>query len=428
MALILNALMEIMRMPTIGGVLLELAFLATPLWVAVFVGLVVGWAWRPRWAAGLVGGGKGSSDDEMSANESKDAFYGLQLAVPKLDWLRVQLPSYVTYLIPEQSSEKKERDVDLGSPSQENKNLAVTLEDFQNLFALVETTDGGPAWIHMMDKSLPSMSYQAWRRDLEKGPPQYRSRTVFDDAKPETVRDFFWDDEFRMKNNWDDMLLYHESLEECPVTGTMLVHWIRKFPFFCSDREYTIGRRIWEVDGAYYCVTKGVPYSSIPRRKKPRRVDLYYSSWCIRAVESRRGDGQMTACEVLLFHYEDMGIPWEIAKLGVRQGMWGCVKKIEPGLRAYQAARNSGEPLSPCSMMAQINTKITSAYLKSLGDYNDQCADIVEAEKKPWGSNIPKFVLIGGALALACTVDRGLISKAIIFGAVRRFAKIGRRL
>ncbi|KAH0448154.1 hypothetical protein IEQ34_021954 [Dendrobium chrysotoxum] len=428
MALILNALMEIMRMPTIGGVLLELAFLATPLWVAVFVGLVVGWAWRPRWAAGLVGGGKGSSDDEMNANEGKDALYGLQLAVPRLDWLRAQLPSYVTYLIPEQGSEKKERDVDLGSPSQENENLAVTLEDFQNLFALVETTDGGPAWIHMMDKSLPSMSYQAWRRDLEKGPPQYRSRTVFDDAKPETVRDFFWDDEFRMKNNWDDMLLYHESLEECPVTGTMLVHWIRKFPFFCSDREYTIGRRIWEVDGVYYCVTKGVPYSSIPRRKKPRRVDLYYSSWCIRAVESRRGDGQMTACEVLLFHYEDMGIPWEIAKLGVRQGMWGCVKKIEPGLRAYQAARKSGEPLSPCSMMAQINTKVTSAYLKSLGDYNDQCDDIVEAEKKPWGSNIPKFVLIGGALALACTVDRGLITKAIIFGAVRRFAKIGRRL
>ncbi|PKU59592.1 hypothetical protein MA16_Dca017155 [Dendrobium catenatum] len=464
MALILNALMEIMRMPTIGGVLLELAFLATPLWVAVFVGLVVGWAWRPRWAAGLVGGGKGNSDDEMNVNESKDAFYGLQLAVPRLDWLRAQLPSYVTYLIPEQGSEKKKSDVDLGSPSQENKNLAVTLEDFQNLFALVETTDGGPAWIHMMDKSLPSLSYQAWRRDLEKGPPQYRSRTVFDDAKPETVRDFFWDDEFRMKNKWDDMLLYHETLEECPVTGTMLVHWIRKFPFFCSDREYTIGRRIWEVDGAYYCVTKKIllivlcstmslvchtPQYLAERNPgewtfitpagafvQARNFYLYLLNIFLKfliltplfSVESRRGDGQMTACEVLLFHYEDMGIPWEIAKLGVRQGMWGCVKKIEPGLRAYQAARKSGEPLSPCSMMAQINTKVTSSYLKSLGDYSDQCDDIVEAEKKPWGSNIPKFVLIGGALALACTVDRGLITKAIIFGAVRRFAKIGRRL
>lgn len=138
----------------------------------------------------------------------------------------------------------------------------MTFEDLQNLLALVETTDGGPAWIHMMDKSLPSMSYQAWRRDheacfvsvdcfqfgagffsfyhiqlsnpffflfmMQRGPPQYRSRTIFDDAKPETVRNFFWDDEFRMKNKWDDMLLYHESLEECPLTGTMVVHWIRK--------------------------------------------------------------------------------------------------------------------------------------------------------------------------------------------------------
>jgi hypothetical protein len=28
---------------------------------------------------------------------------------------------------------------------------------------------------------------------------------------------------------------------------------------------------------------QGVPSSSVPRRDKPRRVDLYYSSWCIRA-------------------------------------------------------------------------------------------------------------------------------------------------
>lgn len=40
------------------------------------------------------------------------------------------------------------------------------------------------------------------------------------------VRDFFWDDEFRLK--WDDMLLHAETLEECPTTGTMVVQWVRK--------------------------------------------------------------------------------------------------------------------------------------------------------------------------------------------------------
>lgn len=128
-----------------------------------------------------------------------------------------------------------------------------------------------------------------------------------------------------------------------------------------------------------------------------------------------------------------MGIPWELAKLGVRQGMWNCVKKIEPGLRAYQAARKSGEPLSHFVAIALINTKISSEHLRSLGSINDTSQEIVDAEKdkekeKPWGSNIPKFLIVGGAVALACTLDRGLLTKAVIFGVARRFANIGRRL
>lgn len=54
----------------------------------------------------------------------------------------------------------------------------------------------------------------------------YRSRTVFEDATPEIVRDFFWDDDFRLK--WDPMLSYFELLEELPCTGTSIVHWIKK--------------------------------------------------------------------------------------------------------------------------------------------------------------------------------------------------------
>lgn len=58
------------------------------------------------------------------------------------------------------------------------------------------------------------------------GPPQYRSRTVYEDMTPEMMRDFFWDDELRLK--WDDMLLEAETLEECPNNGTMVVKWVRK--------------------------------------------------------------------------------------------------------------------------------------------------------------------------------------------------------
>lgn len=148
-------------------------------------------------------------------------------------------------------------------------------------------------------------------------------------------------------------------------------------------------------------------------------------------VESRKGDGQLTACEVLLFHYEDMGIPWEIAKLGVRQGMWGTVKKIDPGLRAYQKERGLRSTIPHCAFMAQINTKVNVDYLRSLEDstHNDSLEDqSSNSNEKPVGKNIPKLLVVGGAIVLACTIDRGLLTKAVIFGIGRRFAKIGRRL
>lgn len=54
MALIMDALMEILKKPTIGDVLSEMALFVAPIWVAAFVGLVVGWTWKPRWAAQFV--------------------------------------------------------------------------------------------------------------------------------------------------------------------------------------------------------------------------------------------------------------------------------------------------------------------------------------------------------------------------------------
>lgn len=54
-----------------------------------------------------------------------------------------------------------------GSCSQIEKeeSCSVTDEDLRHICQLVEEKDGGPAWIHMMNKSTPTMGYQAWRRD-----------------------------------------------------------------------------------------------------------------------------------------------------------------------------------------------------------------------------------------------------------------------
>ncbi|KAL8154244.1 hypothetical protein V2J09_012004 [Rumex salicifolius] len=72
-----------------------------------------------------------------------------------------------------------------------------------------------------MERTTPSMTYQAWRHNPEIGSTVYCSRTVFEDANAELVRDFFWDDEFRPK--WDPMLSYFKILEECPQTGATIV-------------------------------------------------------------------------------------------------------------------------------------------------------------------------------------------------------------
>ncbi|KAJ6687431.1 PHOSPHATIDYLCHOLINE TRANSFER PROTEIN [Salix koriyanagi] len=446
MALI-EALYEVLGNPSsMLGVCTEMVGLLAPLWIAFLIGLVLGWSWKPKWVTRK--SDKLSCcvskilDSSLPSSPCRSLMSPLKTFGSFSQWNSFMLRSSTceaSWAVDNNNNNNNLAHQNL-SPvppteyedcrsllNEEQSNVAsqVTEEDLEHLYQLVEVKDGGPTWMHMMDRSTSTMSYKAWRRDPKTGPPQYRSSTVFEDASPEIVRDFFWDDDFRPK--WDDMLLYSSILDECRTTGTMLVHWVRKFPFFCSDREYIIGRRIWESGRSYYCVTKGVPSSSIPRRDKPRRVDLYYSSWCIRAVESRKGDGQLTACEVLLFHYEDMGIPWEIAKLGVRQGMWGTVKKIEPGLRAYQRTRASGRTLSQPALMARINTKINPELLRSLGDDEDLSEiEAATTPEKSLGRNIPKLLIVGGAIALACGFDRGLLTKAFIFSVGRRFGNMGK--
>jgi hypothetical protein len=138
---------------------------------------------------------------------------------------------------------------------------------------------------------------------LQVGPIMYCSHTIFEDATPELVRDFFWDFDFRRK--WDHMLGYSKTLDEFPQNGTMIVHWIKKvltniccacvlscllhksptsffwqFPFFCSDREYIFGGRIWESGKTYYCVTK-VYLKSL--------LNIYFN-----------------ACDIMSLHYIDV--------------------------------------------------------------------------------------------------------------------------
>ncbi|KAL7183482.1 hypothetical protein ACSBR2_025814 [Camellia fascicularis] len=406
-------------------------FLVVAACIAFLVGVLVGWVWKPTWWNFRIHDINGefsrstlSSSPSVVISSLVNSLGSTQSLISRFESTAMKDGLYKDQI----SLPFTEEDTNCSSLQLKKEECVVVAEeDLEHLCNLVERKDGGPPWKHMMDHCTATMSYQAWQRDPETGPSQYCTRTVYEDATPEQLRDFFWDDEFRLK--WDNMIVHCATLEECKTTGTMVVHWIRKFPFFCSDREYTIGRRIWESGRSYYCVTKGVPCASVPRRDKPRRVDVYYSSWCIQAVASKKESELPSACEVILFHHEDVGIPKEIAKFAIRQGMLGTVKNIERGLRAYQKARSSGAPLSQSAILAGINTKINPAYLKSLESAEDSSEiEVPSSPENPGGLIIPKLVIFGGAIVLACTLNRGLLSKAIVFGVAKRFGNIGKRL
>jgi hypothetical protein len=144
MSVLADLLAEVFREPTLAGVARELATLAAPLWLAALVGLLIGWAWRPRWAAPLV-----------AVPHQPE---------PQAPALPPQQPAPATAdkltLLP------RAKEMALAAPV-EDAELAVNAADLKHLRRVVDEKDGGPAWIHMMDRTLPTFRYQAWRRDME---------------------------------------------------------------------------------------------------------------------------------------------------------------------------------------------------------------------------------------------------------------------
>ena len=138
----------------------------------------------------------------------------------------------------------------------------------------------------------------------------------------------------------------------------------------------------------------------------------------------------------MLFHHEEMGIQKDLAKLGIRQGMWGCVKKMEPGIVKYKAARKAGEPLSQSALAAQKSTKVPR-HLLNESEQSTKTVDISENVKvvivndrdiQHDNKGYLKWVVLGGAVALACGIDRGAVGKFLVFGVAKRLGRVGRRM
>ncbi|KAI3756763.1 hypothetical protein L1987_56586 [Smallanthus sonchifolius] len=428
-------LMDFINKPAVVETFVDIFLCAVPIWVAVMLGVLIGWAWTPRWTSLVFIGFRSklrgfawTAPPGFGARRLWLAFTALSaFSVARRMWSNFRekerkddqsSPRAVAAgeSVADQYVDGSILDIKCSIVNSGGIHDVVTENDLEYLLHLLNGKDA--VWQSMIERSTSNMACQAWRYEPESGPVVYRSRTVFEDATPELVRDFFWDDEFRPK--WDPMLTYVKILEECRHTGTMIVNWIKKFPFFCSDREYVIGRRIWEAGKTYYCVTKGVQYPGLRRRDKPRRVDSYFSSWVIRPVQSRKGDGVLSSCEVILLHSEDMGIPRDVAKLGVRHGMWGTVKKLHGGFRAYQSARKQDMTLSRCALMAAIATKIS---FDETVPGDEKKEDVTTRVSNAGGGVDWRWVAVGGAVAVVFGLRTGTLGKVLLVGAGQRFGR-----
>ena len=145
-------------------------------------------------------------------------------------------------------------------------------------------------------------------------------------------------------------------VEVDPKTGAEVVRWVRRFPLMCKQRDYVFSRRSW-VDGCvaaaravplrsrlmprgcdtcsdtYFTVSRSCEHAACPPVSGVRRVDEFYSSWRMRPVPGRNGG---VACEVVLQHFEEMGIQHDLAKLAIRRGMW-CVRQLRAPCRRPRA-------------------------------------------------------------------------------------------
>eukprot|EP01018_Ginkgo_biloba_P010598 Gb_26664 [translate_table: standard] len=228
-----NDMYQIFRKPAVLETFLDVVMCVVPIWLAVMIGLIVGWSWKPKWAGLICLGMRSKLRFAWTAPPGFGA-RRLWFALTALSAFPVLRKLWSNF----NESKSKEDDTTMPETPSMDQTLeerttllgkdqaVVTHEDLENLCYMLKVKDGGSAWQPIMDRKTSTMNYQAWRHEPETGPTEYCSRTVIEDVTPELMRDFFWDDDFRPK--WDDMLTYFKTLEECPLTGTMIVHWIRK--------------------------------------------------------------------------------------------------------------------------------------------------------------------------------------------------------
>lgn len=83
-----SAFLEILQKPTIGDMFLELMAFMAPIWAAIVVGVLVGWAWKPNWANLKVGFLDSAAAGDGEMKKSAAALSQFVTSIPSLSSLK----------------------------------------------------------------------------------------------------------------------------------------------------------------------------------------------------------------------------------------------------------------------------------------------------------------------------------------------------
>lgn len=92
---LLSTLSEILRGSSVVDILGDLFMFIAPLWIAVIVGVLVGWAWKPKWA-----NFRRDMLDSLVPNDTSALSPSLSTcfsSIPSLNSFKFQLPSCIPW-------------------------------------------------------------------------------------------------------------------------------------------------------------------------------------------------------------------------------------------------------------------------------------------------------------------------------------------
>ncbi|CAI5489698.1 unnamed protein product [Closterium sp. Naga37s-1] len=196
------------------------------------------------------------------------------------------------------------------------------------------------------------------------GPTEYHTLTRFPGMPARLVAAYYTDCTYHLQHQCDPVLKAFSPLSACPVTGVHKGRFERKYPL-CAAREYVLAWKVWEMWGGcgavrggggagmereeeekgeeggvrgveggevVFCVTKAIEDETVPRKSKPKRVDIYNCGWRVQDVVLPDG---RKAAEIEMVVRDDCGIQRDMAKMAFRRGAWGYVCNTLAHIRGY---------------------------------------------------------------------------------------------